>query len=245
MFRLASRGPGVESLIAPAAFEEFSARQSAVAETIRAHGLDDGHAVLIGGAGLAAYGLDSYVDLSENGHSPFDVDAFVDAPTFQGLQGAQDAYSRPESNPTEVHVPGSAITLPVSGLRTPLSGDFAYTYRCNTMNELRARAVNVGGTLVMTPTELAHAKLSRGDLKDSAGILKVHFVAWNTEHPITEDARWQWNVIAARNTIQRRAERSRAVRRALPSWLGQLLATDFDHPAFTSLNPPILALRAS
>jgi hypothetical protein len=241
-------GPTLDALAAPASLDAFAASQAQLRETARARGLDQGNAVFIGTGGLAMHGLYAHVDLGPE--TPrLDGDAFVDDPTFQRLQAADGADARPAHNPSEVHLPASGDLLAVDGLVTPLTDDMAYNFSgARSFADLAKRAklaTPEGSVLALPPHELASGKMRRGDLKDAAGIAQAHFLAWATDHAVASKPLWQWDVVGACNILERRAATSRSFRRALPIWLGVLVASRFDHPAFR-LDPDIRVLsRAS
>jgi hypothetical protein len=237
--------PGIDVLTSAPALEAFAGRQGDARNTIQTLGLDQGRAVLIGGAGLALHGLNSYVDTGDR-REPFDVDACVDETLFTDLRDFSGSFVRPDVpdvRAEEVHVPATDRTLAVSGIRPPYHEGFVESFGARTFADLGARAINVDGVLTLPATELVRGKLHRGEPKDLAGVLQAHLVAWETDHSIVQDERWQWGIIGASHSVERRAASRRDFRRALPSWLGPLVASGFNHPAFTSLHPDPMALR--
>lgn len=216
---------------------EFPQRQRAVRDTVESLDLSGG-AVLIGTAGLAAWGIDAHVE----GPGSFDVDLVADLGTFQRFQGLPGAKSLPTKDPSEAHIPGSATTLPTSALSTPLTPSLALAFGAETFNDISARAIKTNGMLTLPIVYLAGAKSERRETKDFAGIIKAHILADRAEHPITDNEAWQWLVIRASNALLSRVE-SRRARKAFPDWLGQLATSGFNDPAFTSLNPSRAALR--
>lgn len=228
----------IDAIVAAPAIAAFAERQAAVFDTVHALGLTKGHAVLIGSAGLAAHGLDGQV-------GDFDVDAVVADAMFSALQGVPGAVS-PVGIQQEVHVPGTDVRLPTTGIKGPLSRDFAHAFQANTFDDLNARTISANGVPTLRAAELANAKVSgRGKISDYISILKAHVVAWATEHPITDKPAWREEVFGASYALRHRALLNRDVRRSLPPWLGQLTASDFDHPAFRPLDPGVPHSRAS
>jgi len=238
MFRHRPEGPDLATLTSPASLEAAAAQVAAGADTLHDLGLDNGNAVVTGTLGLGLHGL-----YAHTGPSVFDADTVVDDPTFSGLLNPWDVQ-RPGKPPISgVDIPASDGHIPVTAIKTPLTGSLARSLHASSFADVSAQATEIDGLLVAPALAIVEGKADQGQNKDHAGILQAHLIAHETDHQIIGDEQWQRKVIGSRNALLYRAEHSRQLRRELPVWLGELCANRFNHPAFTSLHSSVNALR--
>ena len=85
---------------------------------------------------------------------------------------------------------------------------------------------------VATPPldKLVGEKLAAGRVKDYAGLVKAHAVADAQGHPVLAAPYWKPIVGEAMRRLKRGQSDSGVHR--YPDWLGEMVKSDFDHPAY-------------
>jgi hypothetical protein len=230
----------VDQFTTPIAFEQFGERQAAGLTAIRANGLIE-TSVVIGGMGLAAQGLDTYVE----NKSPFDVDLVVSGSKITEMSGWAEQTPEVHIGKNEFHFDDAKSGMPMSVMST-LPPNLKNVSGANCYEDLVNMAVVTDSGIATLPaTRLAQAKLGRTSVKDISGIVKAHVVAHAAEHEVINDSDWQFAVKRAMHYASLRISRSSWLRPSgFPAWMGRLAATNFDHPAFRSNPNPALGLRA-
>ena len=137
-----------------------------------------------------------------------------------------------------------------SGLRftflsSPLSEAVSEGFGTAEFKDLAQHTVVYDGVPTLSAPVLAHSKLTRGrekdpQGKDPIGIIKAHVVAWLTGHEVVHNPDWYPYVDAAvdwaRSLPNEEGWSSR--RKSIPAWMGDLIVSDFDHPAFRGAKVP-------
>lgn len=222
--------------------EHVARRQRAVLDTVRHHELDKGRAAVIGGAGLALYGLSNGVPMLDaeigprRGHEPFDVDAFAVPGTDAWPRGPFGKRTRRTDA-----IPAKGV-LPVTLLRGDRARQLAFsTFDASSLEGLLAGATEIDGVGVLSLGQLARSKWRSGRPKDMAGLVGAHMIGAEHGNAVIRDPEWQ-EVIG--NVVNRLSHSMVAGHDPmLPSWLNDQVARRFDHPAFEPMHQPIPAQR--
>lgn len=99
------------------------------------------------------------------------------------------------------------------------------------------------GVLAVDASLIASTKVLHdlARVKDLAGLVKAQVVADFVEHPVLADDLWQLSVAGAMDRLATNDLEVSLVRRmtrrgpAYPAWLTELIAADFNHPAFAGI----------
>lgn len=230
----------IDVLASPAALDQFAERRASIQDAVRELGLVPGSAVVIGGGGFAAQDLDTYTGLSK-----FDGDAAVSDDLYRqlGIRWMDSHWLRtPPQHQFDLKT-GSGLRFTV--LSSPFSDAVSEGFGTAEFNDLAQHTVVYDGVPTLSAPALAHSKLTRDREKDPKGkdpmgIVKAHVVAWLTGHDVLHNPDWYPYVAGA-------VEWSRALpyeqgwssrKKSIPAWMGSLITSDFDHPAFRRANVP-------
>ncbi len=219
----------VEQLIAPDQIQAFLQRRADVVETAQYYEIDTRqHAIIIGGAGLALYGIDTYVpELSSN----FDVDLILKQPERErkGMRAAlRRAYGNQVSSEKSEHAPLEATVITGA-----LSEGYSRIHGFEDYDDMVAHVQLIDGLPTLPYDCLMLPKAKRDFMKDRAGILKAHLTSVALGLSVVEYDLW-WDFVDEavqrfRDNIPAKDETSK---RAYPTWIAQARTSDFSHPAF-------------
>lgn len=227
----------VDQFTTPVALEQFSERQANGLDVVHAYGLAK-TSIVIGGLGLAAQGIDTYVENKKS----FDADIVVSDPKFAEMNEWANQTPGVQLGKGEFHFKDEASGMPVSVMSTPLPRNLSESLGAGSYKELlHMSVITEGGISTLPAARLAKAKLARTAVKDISGIVKGQVVAHAMGHEIVSDSDWQFAVKQAMHYAQLRISGSSWLKPSgFPSWMGRLAATNFDHPAFRHSATPVL-----
>ncbi len=224
----------VSELTSEAAQLAFDQRRQDVLATARHFDLYHENIIVVGGAGLALHGLDSYV---ENRHPiQFDIDV-VDVPSrdHAGRSRFLNKILGRQVQADHFNVQGAPLEL------THLHGDVHRFFGYANFRSMVSDRVIIGGLGTLPVASLVWSKLDRGLGKDYAGIIKAHMIALNDKHPIVQTADWRQAVQAAVGVYTETWTEQLHRTWVNAPWLQELIDASFDHPAFVGLTEPIAA----
>jgi hypothetical protein len=237
---------GLEQFVTAEALAGFERRQAHTLEAIGVLGMDgvahgEHPATAFGGGAFALQGLDTYLP----GPTRFDLDAVVTPAMFTRFRKEKRLYDGVHRIGPDLYmgtIASKDVPLPVDVFTSdgsdPHALDVFLTLR--PMADVVIPTHKIAGIHVVDPVGAALAKVGGivPRVKDAGSILKAHFVGKHSEHPITTDPGWQDGVALAKRLatsgevdtpLWRKLLR---IRPQYPSWLNELVDTDFDHPAF-------------
>lgn len=219
----------VDYFVSPIALEQFAERQDAGRAAFRSTGLDSSMSAIIGGTGLAIQDFDTYTGMG----TPFDADVMASDDAFEHMAPHWTAQNPDyELHEDAISFPGGEHGLPLTILKK-IPPNLAQTTGARTFKELGGDIIQVDGLPTLPVAVLAEAKLLRKDPKDIAGIIKGYFVAWanNSDSRRNKDL---LKVVQSAMYFAFLLESSsrRSDRKSIPTWLGKLAASGYDHPAF-------------
>lgn len=236
----------VDNFTREPALAEFTLRQAGVHQVIDRFGLAgvDGEspALLFAGSAMALQGLDARIE----GGKPFDVDAHIHYRMLHRLtdEGWISRRSLRLFHATgrlaSRHITAPDLALPVQLFCGEFGRDLNEILDSSYSGEVRPDiTTKIAGVNVSQATVIARSKVRPYmRVKDVAGILKAHVVGQYTGHPITQEQVWKQSVATAIRRVELSDMSQPAwrymvgLRPKLPSWLQELKARKFEHPAF-------------
>jgi hypothetical protein len=232
---------GLDLLTSDRRAAQFAERRRLVHATSDRLGLDATNAVLIGGAGFAAHGLDSRVKRPFD-KSKFDVEAYVTRGFFNTLALTEEERRHSFRLISNVMPDGRQIDPPVVPVQfTGFHGNYteAYDYGLTyyeCYDDAKKDLVVVDGLPTVPADKLAAMKLKVGRAKDLAGVIQAHVIGFAADNPAVHQEAWQEQVAA---TIERVEHgdilKPHRMGNSMPAWLGHLAAQNFEHPAFENI----------
>lgn len=177
--------------------QPFAERQDAIRPTLEYFGLDEPSTVVIGGAALAAAGIDAYIP----SHEPFDVDAIIPASRSEQLCQEKGKYWWDDS-------PDNPLSLSVFRDDDTLIQQFmGPAYR-----DMLDHAIQppIGGNFkILRPEHVAVCKLRRGTFKDIMGLAKADIHARTQNHSVVENPTWRLAITHAKALMPEAAANER------------------------------------
>jgi hypothetical protein len=238
----------VEEFTSPESLGYYNARCEAIAETIDVLGLQgqpevEPPALVIGGAALAMQGVDAYVPDKRM----FDLDAILPNPMFFRLHREKrfnGGVVRFGKGAQGVILPSKKVPLKVDALSSDEPTDFdmfmantPYTGKPNSLVHEIGGVHVLDGSMIMAQK----ARLSVVRIKDLASVVKGHIFAFHEGNDLVDKELWKAAVALAIERVKLNDVEMPKWRRLMkrepgyPSWLKQLVAIDFAHPAFEDI----------
>lgn len=215
--------------------QAFAKKQAAVLRTAEVLKLDPANSVFFGGAALALYG----VDASYGFRRSFDAEAYLSDEKFAELEKWQRHQLIPAAIPGIAYIPRQPGTLPFTGFGIMTNEQFTNSLGHENFTSAQAAAVVLHGLAALPLDRLVRGKLAAGRIKDAAGIIKAHIVAHANGEPLAYNPSWREQVTVAVHAL-RAGHFNRpglfGFMARLPSWMKELQANNFDHPAFAGMD---------
>lgn len=239
----------VDQFTSQQATAEFNARYRAVVDTAAALELQgkegETPALLFGGAALTLQGIDAHLP---NGHG-FDVDAVVCGAMFNRIGHSESGFTGGVARMSAdgylgIVLPSRTVPLKADLLTGSRTGFRNFISEVPYTGEENGAAIHMPvGVLAVNASLIASTKVLHGlaRVKDLAGLVKAQVVADYAQHPVLEDDLWQLSVAGAMDRLATNDLAVPFIRRvtkrgpAYPAWLTELIAADFNHPAFADI----------
>ena len=201
-----------------------SEKFEAVSPTLDSLGVSRETSLLIGGAGLAAYGINTHRGVNSAivregafAYQPFDIDVLLLKDDFEKLRETardiNDAYlggTRIDIPPQDTHL------LPFSGILYDERGRQEMLY-----NDTRPEVIN--GINVLPAFLIAKHKNERNEPRDTVGLVLGHMDAYHDGLPVSHDSNWLSEIKLALRRARNLAK--------MPHTEVQQIAQDFAFPA--------------